>query len=78
MEDLDYKVYKLSTGKMFCPRAACMFLYEIKKGEGGNVGDFMYEVADGYNNAVDLTKDEAKEVAEYMVKIWTELANSLK
>jgi hypothetical protein len=78
MEDLGYQVFKLSTGKMFCPRNSLLFLYEVKKNDGGNPGDFMYEVADGYNNAADLTKDEVKEVAEYMAKMWTEFANSLK
>jgi hypothetical protein len=80
MEDLGYQVYKLSTGKMFYPRAAYVFIYEVKEGDGGTVGEYMYELSDEYNPrlAKDLTKDEAKEVAEYMIKIWTEFANSLK
>lgn len=80
MEKLTYQDYRLSTGKMFHPRSAYVFIYEVKEGDGGNVGDFMYEVSaeTDAKNAQDLTKDEAKEVAEYMIKIWTEFANSLK
>jgi hypothetical protein len=78
MEKLSNEGYKLSTGKMFYPYCAYVFISEIKEGDGGNIGEYMYEVSYKHNDADDLTKVETLEVAEYMAKIWTEFANSLK
>jgi hypothetical protein len=78
MEKLTYENYRLSTGKMFHPRSAYVYFYEVEEGMGGNIGDYTYEVSDDHDDAEDLTKAETMEVANYMIEIWTEFANSLK
>jgi hypothetical protein len=78
MKKITEESYELSTGKIIYPKCTQILIEKVKKGDGGTVGDYMYEVEEEHTDSPDLTIYEAEEFALYMADLWENIANSLK
>jgi len=82
MKKIEEEIFELSTGKFIYPNCGFIGLALNNNGISSLSGgyDEVYECFSEGERIVepDLTIDEAKEVAEYMIEEWTKFRDSLK